>query len=192
MDFVAEGGIYVSQTHKINCFLFNTSEHLVLSNFGLAYAVRVEINLFPKFVVSRFALQERDLTQSYDKSPYTYRKSKKQRDNTNTPPKYFCGNLGRSVGYDSHPTGVVKPVYGIPTFPPTARQHPLFFLYYSLELECYNRRVSITIVTDCFTNYCCDCLHCIAVFMLVCSQHCLPDSFLTFVWMHLHPVYPQS
>ena len=29
-------------------------------------------------------------------------------------------DLGRSVGVTSHPTGVVKPVYGYPTFPLTA------------------------------------------------------------------------
>ena len=45
----------------------------------------------------------RDLTQSYDKSPYTDRKSKKQRDNTKTPPttsitQRLQTDLGRSVG----------------------------------------------------------------------------------------------
>ena len=30
-------------------------------------------------------------------------------------------DLGRSVGVTSNPTGVVKPVYGIPTFPLTAK-----------------------------------------------------------------------
>ena len=44
----------------------------------------------------------RDLTQSYDKSPYTDRKIKKQRDNTKTPPKTSITqrlqtDLGRSV-----------------------------------------------------------------------------------------------
>ena len=37
----------------------------------------------------------RDLTQSYDKSPYTNRKSKKQRDNKNTPPR-TSGLLSRT------------------------------------------------------------------------------------------------
>ena len=69
----------------------------------------------------------RDLTQSYDKSPYTDRKSKKQRDNTKTPPKASITHvqrlrtdLGRSVGV-SNPIGVVKPVYGITTFPRRTR-----------------------------------------------------------------------
>ena len=55
-------------------------------------------------------------------------KSKKQRDNTKTPPtKNFdyttIADRLRTVswGNDSHPTGVVKPVYGIPTFPLTAK-----------------------------------------------------------------------
>ena len=46
----------------------------------------------------------RDLTQSYDNSPYTDRKSKSQRDNTKTPPKpsitqRMRTDLGRSVGW---------------------------------------------------------------------------------------------
>ena len=46
--------------------------------------------------------KRRDLTQSYDKSPYTDRKSKKQRDNTKTPPETSITqrlqtDLGRSV-----------------------------------------------------------------------------------------------
>ena len=46
----------------------------------------------------------RDLTQSYDKSPYIHKKkSIKQRDNTKTPPKTSIKqrlqtDLGRSVG----------------------------------------------------------------------------------------------
>ena len=49
----------------------------------------------------------------------------KTKDNTQTPPKTSITqrlrtDLGRSVGVTSHPTGVVKPVYGYPTFPKTA------------------------------------------------------------------------
>ena len=45
----------------------------------------------------------RDLTHSYDKSPYTDRKSKKQRNNTKTPPitlitQRLRTDLGRSDG----------------------------------------------------------------------------------------------
>ena len=53
--------------------------------------------------------------------------SKKQRDNTKNATKNFdyttIADRLRTVswGNDSHPAGVVKPVYGIPTFPLTAK-----------------------------------------------------------------------
>ena len=59
------------------------------------------------------------------KAPTPTEKSKKQRDNTKTQPKIFdyttIADPLRTVswGNDSHPTGVVKPVYGISTFPLT-------------------------------------------------------------------------
>ena len=71
--------------------------------------------------------KEGDLTQSYDKTPYTNRKFENQRTtHTQTPQKTSITqrlrtDLGRSVGVTSNPTGVVKPVYGIPTFPLTAK-----------------------------------------------------------------------
>ena len=54
-------------------------------------------------------------------------KYKKQRDNTKNATKNFdyttIADRLRTVswGNDSHPAGVVKPVYGIPTFPLTAK-----------------------------------------------------------------------
>ena len=54
-------------------------------------------------------------------------KSKKQHDNTTNATKNFdyitIADRLRTVswGVDSHPTGVVEPVYGIPTFPLTAK-----------------------------------------------------------------------
>ena len=56
--------------------------------------------------------------------PTEYSKTKGQ--HTQTPPKTSITqrlrtDLGRSVGVTSNPTGVVKPVYGIPTFPLTAK-----------------------------------------------------------------------
>ena len=54
-----------------------------------------------------------DLTQSYDKSPYTYKKSKKQRDNTKNATKNFdyttIADRLRTVSWskNSYPTGVV-------------------------------------------------------------------------------------
>ena len=68
----------------------------------------------------------KDLTQSYDKSPYTDRKIQKATRQQKTATKNFdyttiADRLGTvSLSNDSHPTGVVKPVYGIPTFPLTA------------------------------------------------------------------------
>ena len=60
------------------------------------------------------------------KAPTPTEKSKKQLDNTKTPPKtsIYTTIADRlrtvSCSNDSHPTGAVKPVYGIPTFPLTA------------------------------------------------------------------------
>ena len=60
-------------------------------------------------------------------APTPPKKSKKQRDNTKNATKYFdyttIADRLRTVSWDndSHPTGVVKPVYGIPTFPLTAK-----------------------------------------------------------------------
>ena len=63
----------------------------------------------------------RDLTQSYDKSPNTHRKPQKaswQHTNDITIADWL-----RTVswGNDNHPTGVVKRVYGILTFPLTTK-----------------------------------------------------------------------
>ena len=61
------------------------------------------------------------------KAPTPTEKSKQKRDNTKTPPKTSITqrlrtDIGRSVGVTiAHPTGVVKAVYGIPTFPLTAK-----------------------------------------------------------------------
>ena len=66
----------------------------------------------------------RDLTQSYDKSPYTHRKIQKATWQHRNATKYFdCTTIADrlrtvSLGNDSYPTGVVKPVNGIPTPPP--------------------------------------------------------------------------
>ena len=65
----------------------------------------------------------RDLTQSYDKSPYIDRKIQNAMWQHKNATKNFdytaTADRLRTVswGSDSHPTGVVKPVYGIPTFP---------------------------------------------------------------------------
>ena len=82
---------------------------------------------FSKMCICCIERKGRDLTQPYDRSPYTDRKSKKQRDNIKNATKNFdyttIADRLRTVswGNDSHPAGVVKPVYGIPTFPLTAK-----------------------------------------------------------------------
>ena len=61
------------------------------------------------------------------KAPTPTEKSKKQHDNTARPPKNFdyttiADRLGTvSWSNDSHPTGMVKPINGIPTFPLTVK-----------------------------------------------------------------------
>ena len=69
----------------------------------------------------------RDLTQSYDKSPYIDRKIQKAtRQHKNATKNFYYTTITqryrrRTVSWsnDSHPTGVVKPVYVTPTFPLT-------------------------------------------------------------------------
>ena len=69
----------------------------------------------------------RDLTQYYDKRPYTDRKIQKatrQHENARKKFDYIAiADRLRTVswGNDSHPTGVVKQAYGIPTFRLTAK-----------------------------------------------------------------------
>ena len=68
----------------------------------------------------------RDLTQSYDKSPYTDRKNPKSNVTQKNATKNFdyttiTDRLGTvSWSTSSHSTGVVKPVYGRSTLPLTA------------------------------------------------------------------------
>ena len=69
--------------------------------------------------------KRRDLTQSYNKSPYTDRKIQKATWQHKNATKNFdytiIADRLRTVswGNDSHPTGVVKPVNGILTLPLT-------------------------------------------------------------------------
>ena len=76
------------------------------------------------FIISE---KGRDLTQSYDESPYTDRKIQKATWQHKNATKSFdyttIADRLRTVswGNDSHPNGVVKPVYGITTFPLTAK-----------------------------------------------------------------------
>ena len=69
--------------------------------------------------------KERDLTQSYDKSPYTDRKIQKATwQHKNATKNFDCTTIAdrlRTVnwGNESYPTGAVKPVNGITTLPLT-------------------------------------------------------------------------
>ena len=61
----------------------------------------------------------RDLTQSTDKSHYTNRKSKKaKRKHKNAIKTSITQELRTDFSWsnESHPIGVVKPDYGIPTY----------------------------------------------------------------------------
>ena len=68
----------------------------------------------------------RDLTQSYDKNPYTHRTIQKATWQHKNATKNFdyttIADRLRTVSWSnsSHPTGVVKPVYERSTFPLTA------------------------------------------------------------------------
>ena len=69
----------------------------------------------------------RYLTQYYEKTPLSTEKLKKQSDNTKKTHQNFdyttiVDRLGAiSWSNDSHSTVVIKPVYGITTFPLTTR-----------------------------------------------------------------------
>ena len=79
-------------------------------------------------IVQNFFLMKRKRRRSDPvlwQNPLYQQKIRKPKDNTQTPPKTLITqrlqtDLGRSVGVTSHPTGVVKPVYGYPTFLLTA------------------------------------------------------------------------
>ena len=79
------------------------------------------------YIYTHIRVKGRDLTQSYDKSPYTYRKLQKSRVPTQQRNLKFdyktTADRLRKVSWSdySHPTVVVKQVYGIHTFPLTAK-----------------------------------------------------------------------
>ena len=110
---------------------YNLSLHFCLICIGLSVSHNLLI-LITKATsggvgcFSKIVLWEkgRDLTQSYDRSPYTHRKIQKatrQHKNATKSLDYTTIADRLSWGNDSHPTGVVKPVYRIPTFPLSAK-----------------------------------------------------------------------
>ena len=82
---------------------------------------------YDKHKTFRIREKGRDLTQSYNKSPYSHRKIQKPTREPKNATKNFdyttIVDRLRTVSWstDSHTTGVVKPVYRIPTFPLTAK-----------------------------------------------------------------------
>ena len=75
------------------------------------------------------------------KPPIPTENSKTKGQHTQTPPKTSITqrlrtDLGRSVGVTSNPTGVVRPVYGIPTFPLTAKAVKYSQIYFKYSTKC--------------------------------------------------------
>ena len=122
--------LYLFKKYKLSRFL---------CLFG-HFTVRIysDFNLFlydtPPLVIHNFPLKHDLLREKEEiwpspmtEAPTPTEKSKKQRDNTKNATKNFdyttIADRLRTVswGSDSHPAGVVKPVYGIPTFPLTAK-----------------------------------------------------------------------
>ena len=93
----------------------------------LSYTVPIFIiaTIYTEYIWPQTKLKEkgRDLTQSHDKSPYTNRKIQKAKWQHKSAIKNYdyttIADWLRTVNLsdDSHLTGVVKPVYGIPTIP---------------------------------------------------------------------------
>ena len=88
-------------------------------------------------------------------NPYTNTKFGKSKDNTQTPPKTtqrLQTDLGRSVGVTSDPTGVVKPVYGYPSFPLTANQSGEFIKIWYTNMSSNIKVYQIQIETSTYVT----------------------------------------
>ena len=91
-------------------------------------AIRPQNTKMQNFLSIRMFCLKRERRRSDSviwQNPLYQQKIRKPKDNTQTPPKTSITqrlrtDLGRSVGVTSHPTSVVKPVYGYPSFPLTA------------------------------------------------------------------------
>ena len=85
-----------------------------LRNKGPGVRAGVYRKDYSELVYFATVVTERDLTQSYDKNPFTNRKFKNQVTTQKRHQKLRLHN-------DCGPTGVVKPVYDHSTFPSTAK-----------------------------------------------------------------------
>ena len=103
------------------------SNHFIFSIRSFLSVCQVQLTIFWLFLhVSFYSRAYKiDLTKSFDKSLYTIRKWK-PKDNTKKPQNLYYKTIAdrlRTVSWSNyrHLTFVVKPVNGIPTFPPTAK-----------------------------------------------------------------------
>ena len=105
----------LSISYRLNCFIYNCHNWWYICSFLHEDGIIV------------FQEKKKEIWPSpMTKNPYTNKNSKTKGQHTQTPPKtsitqQLRTDLGRSVGVTRNPTGVVKPVYGIPTFPLTAK-----------------------------------------------------------------------
>ena len=108
------------------CSKFNSFSMVLLVFPGLlSWWCPFQYSLNISFPILSTREKGRDLTQYYDKSPYTNRKIQKatwqhKKSHQNFDYTTIADRLRTvSWGNDSFPTGVVKPVNGIPTHPLT-------------------------------------------------------------------------
>ena len=129
------GGCQGKSADWLLCAKFQAVFFMNKSFFGDIYFVSLYFNYANYTVCASVKMLHICITREKEEiwlSPMTEaltptEKSKKQRDNTKNATKNFdyttIADRLRTVnwGNDSHPAGVVKPVYGIPTFPLTAK-----------------------------------------------------------------------
>ena len=114
-------GVYGSLTYFLN---WSFSSHILRIALKYGYdGTTINSNLW----ISEEKRKEEIWLSPMTEALTPTEKSKKQCDNTKNATKNFdyttIADRLRTVswGNDSHPAGVVKPVYGIPTFPLTAK-----------------------------------------------------------------------
>ena len=114
--------IFILQKHLVSIFIPCLSNSLDSKfKFNSWYVNLLSMNKTKPFVEKK----EKDLTRSYDKSPYTHRKIEKATWQHKQRHQNFDDTIEdslRTVSWSnsSHPTAVVKPVNGCPTFQQTA------------------------------------------------------------------------
>ena len=113
----AQNWILIQINHSLTCIPWNFDEYLY----------KLFLNVMRRCTELCIKEKKKEIWPSpMTKTPIPTENSKTKGQHTQTPPKtsitqQLRTDLGRSVGVTSNPTGVVKPVYGIPTFPLTAK-----------------------------------------------------------------------